>query len=585
MRDNAIAFADLNGNLTYVNSSFLKLWKFDDAGEVLGKHISLFIQNKEKYAEIEKALFSDGGWTGELVARRKDGSVFDIQVSTSLATCGNCRPVCLITSIIDITGRKRAEEALQLSERRYRAVVEDQTELICRFLPDGTLTFVNEAYCKYFAKKREELIGLSFMPFIPEEDQKRIKEILSSLNRENPVMTYEHRVIAHNGEIRWQQWTDRAIFDEQGNFIEYQSVGRDITSYKQAEEALRMSEERFAKAFNSNPHLMGITTIEDGRYIDVNKAFLRVTGYSLEEVIGHTSLELNLWVNVEDRARILEIIKKNKSIHNEKINFRTKSGEIREGFISYEVIHLNGEEYLLFTLNDITEQKQLESEMVRLDCLHLVGELAASIGHEVRNPMTTVRGLLQLLGAQEEHSRNKKYFDLIIEEIDRANSMISEMLFLAKDRVVELKEQSLNKILETMLPLIRADAVKTGCTVKVELNQIPELFLDEKEIRQVILNLARNGFEAMSSGGQLTIRTFTEDSEVVLSVQDVGKGIAADALEKIGKPFFTTKEKGTGLGLAVCYSIANRYNATIKVETGSGGTTFFIRFKPGFVPL
>jgi len=136
------------------------------------------------------------------------------------------------------TERRRVEEALRESEARYRAIVEDQTELICRFLPDGTLTFVNEAYCHYFGQKREELIGSSFRPLILEGDRTCVEEQLTSLSLENPVATYEHRVMLPDGEIRWQQWTNRAIFDQQGRFIEFQSVGRDITEWVRAEEQL-----------------------------------------------------------------------------------------------------------------------------------------------------------------------------------------------------------------------------------------------------------------------------------------------------------------------------------------------------------
>jgi diguanylate cyclase (GGDEF)-like protein/PAS domain S-box-containing protein len=134
--------------------------------------------------------------------------------------------------------RQLAEEALRESEARYRAIVEDQTELLCRFLPDGTLTFVNEAYCHYFGKKCEELIGSSFMPLILEGDRAFVEEQITSLSLENPVVTYEHRIMLPGGEIRWQQWTNRAIFDEQGRFIEFQSVGRDITEWVRAEEQL-----------------------------------------------------------------------------------------------------------------------------------------------------------------------------------------------------------------------------------------------------------------------------------------------------------------------------------------------------------
>lgn len=130
--------------------------------------------------------------------------------------------------------RVRNIERLQAAEARYRGVVEDQTELICRFLPDWTLTFVNEAYCRYFGKSRDELVGRSFMSFIPEEERGTVVELLASLSRVSPCSTVEHHVIT-GVEQRWQQWTNRVIFDAAGNIAEFQAVGRDVTERKLAE--------------------------------------------------------------------------------------------------------------------------------------------------------------------------------------------------------------------------------------------------------------------------------------------------------------------------------------------------------------
>jgi PAS domain S-box-containing protein len=156
--------------------------------------------------------------------------------------------------IRDITEYRRAVTALRQSEARYRAIVEDQTELICRFLPDGTITFINEAYCRYFGKKRDELMGRSFMPYIPDEDRIKLEKHIAGLSPENPVSTHEHRVIAPNGEIRWQQWTNRMVLDEDGQLIEYQSVGRDITEQKGMEEGLRNSAEKIERFAYSISH-------------------------------------------------------------------------------------------------------------------------------------------------------------------------------------------------------------------------------------------------------------------------------------------------------------------------------------------
>ena len=170
--------------------------------------------------------------------------------------------------------------------------------------------------------------------------------------------------------------------------------------------------------------------------------------------------------------------------------------------------------------------------MARLAQLNLVGEMAAGIAHEIRNPMTSVRGFLQLLGDKEECSRYKNYFDMMISELDRANSIITEFLTLARNKAMLLKKQNLVTIIRTLLPLLQKEGIKTDKYIQADLEEVPDLLLDEDEIRQLIINLVRNGLEAMPPGGKVIIRTYTEDNEVVFSVQDEGKGISAEVLEK-----------------------------------------------------
>ncbi len=147
---------------------------------------------------------------------------------------------------MNVTEQKRMEEALRKSEEIYRTLVEDQTDLICRFLPDGTLTFVNDAYCSYFGKGREELLGQSFMSLIPEEDRQTARDHLASLTKDRPVATCVHQAILADGEVRWQRWTDRAILDEVGRIVEFQSSGQDITDHKLADDALKETNKKLA---------------------------------------------------------------------------------------------------------------------------------------------------------------------------------------------------------------------------------------------------------------------------------------------------------------------------------------------------
>jgi PAS domain S-box-containing protein len=230
-------------------------------------------------------------------------------------------------------------------------------------------------------------------------------------------------------------------------------------------------------------------------------------------------------------------------------------------------------------IGDISERKLVEREMARLERLNLIGEMAAGIAHEIRNPMTTVRGYLQSFQQKPEFSQFNSRFDLMIEELDRTNSIITEFLSLAKNKAIDRSPQNLNTIIETLLPLMESDALIHGKWILVELStDLPVLLLDAQEIRQLILNLVRNGLEAMPPGGQIRIATFTEDGQVILAIQDQGTGIPAAVMEKLGTPFITTKENGTGLGIAICYSIAGRHNAKIEVLTGESGTTFNVRF-------
>ena len=189
-----------------------------------------------------------------------------------------------------------------------------------------------------------------------------------------------------------------------------------------------------------------------------------------------------------------------------------------------------------------------------------------------------MRGYLQLFGMREKYVEHKEQFEIMIGELDRANSIITEFLSLAKDKRVNLKLGNINHLVNQLYSLLQADALRIGHQIQLEINDIADIMIDEKEIRQLLLNLVRNGQEAIVQGGVVTIKTSQIDKVVILSVQDNGPGIPDDILTKLGIPFITTKDNGTGLGLPVCYRIAERHNATIKIDTSTRGTTFNVIF-------
>lgn len=231
------------------------------------------------------------------------------------------------------------------------------------------------------------------------------------------------------------------------------------------------------------------------------------------------------------------------------------------------------------TLTDITYQRQLDSERAYFDRFNLIGEMAAGIGHEVRNPLTTVRGYLQMFLRKKQYAAHQEQFETMIEELDRANSIITEFLSLAKNKRIELLPGHLNATIQALFPLLQADAFRLGHEIRIDISNIPVFSYDDKEIRQLILNLVRNGMEAMHDSGIITIGTYQDEDEIVLSVQDTGGGIPKEVLHKLGTPFVTTKESGTGLGISICYRIAERHHAKIEIDTSPEGTKFLVKFK------
>lgn len=228
---------------------------------------------------------------------------------------------------------------------------------------------------------------------------------------------------------------------------------------------------------------------------------------------------------------------------------------------------------------DVTELNQLRDEVGKMERLSLVGQMAASITHEIRNPMAVIRGFIQLLQERSPQSQHE-YFRIIIEELDRTNLIISDFLSLAQNRELKMEMASLNTSIKDIVPLLTADANLRGQALQVELSpDLPAMLMNDREIKQMLLNLARNGMEAMNEKGVLSITTHFAGDEVSIKIRDEGIGIPQEKMKHLFEPFFSTKASGTGLGLPLCLSIAERHRGKIDVHsTEEEGTTFIVTF-------
>lgn len=477
-----------------------------------------------------------------------------------------------------------ADQALKNSEERLRLVLEASKDGFWDLDIEKDYLYVSPRWAEMLEYSPDEL-KMRFDAWTrlihPDDYCQTMKAISDHLKGKTAQYEAEYRLLTKSGKWKWMLDRGKVVSrDENGRPLRAAGTCIDITERKLAENALRLSEEKFSKVFHQSPIMMTLSTVGDeGVFIDANEALFNGMGYSPEEIIDRPVDEISFFRDPETKYDIQNSFLDNGKLEGIEIDYRTKSGEIRRGLLWSHPLHLNGSPCRITSLIDITEQRRIEQEMARLSDLNLIGTMAASIGHEIRNPMTSVRGFLQLF--REKYHEDIDFIDLMIEELDRANKIITDFLGMARDKTVHLQPQSIDQVVMSIYPMLEAEAKYRGMLINLELNDPPKLSIDQDEIRQVIVNLAFNSLEAMSQGGTLTIGTMVEGRDTVLYVKDQGPGIEPELIDKLGTPFVTTKDNGTGLGLALCYSIAARHNARLEVATGADGTTFKLRFLNG----
>ena len=456
----------------------------------------------------------------------------------------------------------QAQQAeLRASENRYRAIVEDQTELICRFAWDGTLSFVNEAYCRYFGKTHQELIGSRFLPMIPMEDQARVEDQIKSLNAANPVAQSEHRVILPDGEVRWQHWTDRVILDGQGRIMEYAGVGRDITDRKQTEQALqRQSQLRemlmdLSSVYISLPLDQVDTTLETslaelGPFVEADRAY--VFDYIADQRICRNTHEWcapGIAPQIENLQAVPEDLipdwvathRRGQSVYiPDVLGLPADSGarQILEpqgiksvmsvpimdgahciGFVGFDSVrrhreYTDMEQRLLMVFAQmmgnlhrrrVTEEALLLSREQAEAANRAKSEFLANMSHEIRTPINGVMGMLQLLRSDALTDRQSHFLDMALASADTLLSIIDDVLDFSKIEAghLDIKHEafSLRETVDGAIRLFteKAEAKKIALTYSAA--DMPDLVIgDSHRLSQVIINLVGNALKFIVEG-------------------------------------------------------------------------------------
>jgi PAS domain S-box-containing protein len=492
----------------------------------------------------------------------------------------------LIPLATTLAERKAVTDALRDSQQMYREVVESQTDLVCRYLADTSLTFVNEAYCRYFGCRREDLIGRRILDLLPQvAHEKVLLGIASQMVHRKPI-TWNHEVLFADGSIGWQQWVGRPIEDADGHIRELQAIGRDITTRVRAETALKESEQQNRAIINAIPDsifLLSKTGVCLDCYVrDQNQLLLSTDQFRGKHVRDAlpTRIASEVMLSIESILRSGEM----------KILEYTLPFKGKEHCFESRMVR-GGTDRILCLVRDITEHKQVEEArqtVMHASRLAVIGELTSMMAHEVNQPLTAIltnsaagRELLNSSKVPLEEIRR------ILEDIHRdslrASDAVRSTRALAQKRPVSVQRLQMHELIEESVRLVAADAARRRVQIHVRFAaDIPPVDGDPVHLQQVLLNLMINAMEAMSDSPEaerfLTVRAEVHsDGDLALAIKDTGPGIPADLSSRIFQSFFSTKKHGVGIGLSIARSIIEAHGGRIWCENNaSGGATFHI---------
>jgi two-component system, cell cycle sensor histidine kinase and response regulator CckA len=484
------------------------------------------------------------------------------------------RIVNVVGSAVDISERVHVQNALTESEKQYRLLF-DSSPLPMWVFDRNTFAFleVNEAAVQHYGYSRDEFRTMTILDIRPPEERSRILQHMTQLVKglQTPEV-WKHR--KKNGSVIDVEITSHELaFQRRDAQL---VVAHDITDQLKAEEDLRHSEEKFSKTFRSTPLPITISTVTDGRYIDVNEAFSNIMGYEREQVIGRTALDLNIWADANDRKQMIEQLNVEGHLHSFETQFVTRGGGSRMVLISAEIIKLDGAECVIAITSDITDTRRLEEQFRQAQKMEAVGRLAGGVAHDFNNILGVIIGYSDLSREQlPDDSLVFKHIEQIRKAALRATGLTSQLLAFSRQQVLQPSVLNLNAVVNNvskmLLRVVRED---------ISLNFVPgeplgNVKLDLGQVEQVLLNLVVNARDAMPRGGQIVIETdnidFDDDyarehmpvkpgSYVMLAVSDTGAGIDKETLSRIFEPFFTTKPvgEGTGLGLSMVYGVVQQ---------------------------
>ena len=487
-------------------------------------------------------------------------------------------------------------QKIEIQERElsvYRSLVENSPDLFYRTDMNGLISFISPSVLRLSGYTVEEAVGMNMAEevyLVPEER----RTFLNVLKETGKVDNFVARLKRKDGSIWWASTNAHFCKDQEGNITGIEGITRDISELVEKEKALEESEERFRVAFHTNPDSINLNRVSDGLYFDINEGFTELTGYTREDVIGRTSLEINIWKNPEDRQRLVDLLLSAGRVVNMEAQFVKKNGEIADGLMSARIIKINNEDYIQSVTKEITETKQLQQQILQYQKLEALGTLAGGIAHDFKNLIGAIINYAQLILLHSgDNQKINNFANKLITAGDQATRLVHQILDFSHQGNLKKSPTDIGQIVIEALKLIKV-SIPSSIAIKHSIDSTAfTAMANSDQIHQVIMNLCLNASQAIDgNGGEIDVKLADFQIEektqndfqnlapgkyLSLTVSDSGHGMDHATMARIFEPFFTTKKKGigTGMGLATVHGIIKNHRGDIRVTSDVGkGTTF-----------
>jgi two-component system sporulation sensor kinase A len=497
----------------------------------------------------------------------------------------NGQVIEVVGSTVDITERKKVESELRATKELLESFIKHNVDAITISDREGYILQANKAYEEIFGWSSQEIIGkrLPCVPdFLMDESLENIRKILTEESIVTRLETVRQR---NDGSLLDVSLTVSPILDVRGNVIALSAICRDISERKQAErerhrlhQQLRDSEMKYRALIEQATDAVYVVELNEdhvpSRFIEVNPVGCKRFGYSRDELL---SLPFPNAVPQDSPMiiRLLEKIREGQTSFTLQDEYVFPTEKIITTEFSVRVFNLNGKKVFLSISRDITERLKTEELLRKTEKLAVVGQLATAMAHEINNPLTAMKGFMQLLKSTENEN-NQGYINIVSSEIERIESITNEFMAVSKPQVVKIQPNDISVLMDQVLMLLQPQAMINNIQIRIDFTPgIPLIACEGNQLKQVFVNILKNAIESMPTGGEVLIQIDKLDNDQIsLRFIDQGCGIPKERIPYLGEPFYSIKEEGIGLGLMVCYKIIETHQGKIFIESEvNKGTT------------